>query len=149
MNIEIRRANHQDIDKGLLEVFKEGYFYHHQGRPDIFLNLSDAFLRLELIKSLDNYHVFVLVVNNVISGYIAYVIKSAPKRKIHIEQLVIKEDLRGKGYGKMLMNYLENVGKENNCERVELDCWIFNKNAINMYEHLGYEKQRIIYEKKL
>ena len=44
------------------------------------------------------------------------------------------------------MNELIKIGKENNCERVELDCWTFNENALAMYEHIGFKKQRIMFE---
>ena len=35
------------------------------------------------------------------------------------------------------------------CDRIELNCWMFNENALAMYEHIGYSRQRIIYEMKL
>ena len=36
MDLKIREATIDDIDKGLLKVFIEGYRYHENGRPDIF-----------------------------------------------------------------------------------------------------------------
>ena len=49
----------------------------------------------------------------------------------------------------MLMDKVREIGKENKCDRIELNCWMFNSNAIAMYEHIGFDRQRILYEMKL
>ena len=36
MNIIIREATIDDLNKGLLKVFIEGYRYHQNGRHDVF-----------------------------------------------------------------------------------------------------------------
>ena len=46
-------------------------------------------------------------------------------------------------------NEAQNIAIENNCDRIELSCWLFNKNALEMYEHIGFDRQRIMYEMKL
>lgn len=46
MNIHIREATLEDIDKGLLEVFIEEYRYHQKGRPDIFDDISNETLKM-------------------------------------------------------------------------------------------------------
>ena len=46
MEIKIREANIDDVEKGLLEVFIDGYRYHQNGRPDIFKNLSDKLIKI-------------------------------------------------------------------------------------------------------
>lgn len=66
-----------------------------------------------------------------------------------VDQLVILEQYRGKGCGKKLMEEAKEIAKENDCDRIELNCWLFNDNALNMYEYIGYNKQRIIYKMKL
>ena len=52
MNIVIKEADKEDINNGLLEVYIEGYRYHQNGRPDIFINLSDDTLKEEKTNSL-------------------------------------------------------------------------------------------------
>ena len=47
------------------------------------------------------------------------------------------------------MNKAKEIAEENNCDRIELNCWMFNENALAMYEHIGFKKQRIMYEMKL
>ncbi|MEE0700110.1 MAG: GNAT family N-acetyltransferase [Bacilli bacterium] len=142
----IREANLNDIDNGLLNVFIEGYRFHQNGRPDVFSNLSDDSLKKDLIDNLSKFTILILLDKEEIVGYLAYNIKEKHSKKIHIDQLIVTEKSRGHGYGKLLMNELIKIGKENNCERVELDCWTFNENALAMYEHIGFKKQRIMYE---
>ncbi len=149
MEIEIREANTNDIENGLLEVFIDGYRYHQNGRPDVFENLSDEELKQDLIKNFETLTTIVLIENNKIVGYLAYRIKERHVKKLDVDQLVISKNSRNKGYGKMLMNEVKNIAKEIGCARIELNCWLFNENALAMYEHIGFERQRIIYEMKI
>lgn len=52
------------------------------------------------------------------------------------------------GIDKQLMRKAEEISKELGCKRIELNCWSFNKNAINFYEEFGMRPQRIIMEKE-
>ena len=149
MEIEIREASILDIENGLLEVFIDGYRYHQKGRPDIFENLSDEELKQDLINNFENLTTIVLTENNKIVGYLSYRIKERHVKKLDVDQLVISEKCRNKGYGKMLMNEAKNIAKKIDCARIELNCWLFNENALSMYEHIGFERQRIIYEMKI
>ena len=47
------------------------------------------------------------------------------------------------------MNKIDEIAKEENCERIELECWAFNENALGMYEHLGFGEQRVKLDKKV
>ena len=49
----------------------------------------------------------------------------------------------------MLIDKAKTIATENHCKRIELDCWIFNKNALDVYEHIGFNKQRILFEMPL
>ncbi|MBR6033788.1 MAG: GNAT family N-acetyltransferase [Clostridia bacterium] len=149
MNLSIREANINDIDKGLLEVFIEGYRYHQNGRPDIFANLSDEELKNELIQRFDKLTTIVILDGDNIVGHLSYIIKKRKTGKLDVDELVILERYRGKGLGKKLMDEAKRIAKENGCNRIELNCWLFNENALEMYEHIGYKRQRIIYEMKL
>ena len=149
MNLKIREATLNDIEKGLLKVFIEGYRYHENGRPDIFINISDEDLKNDLIQNFDRLTTIVILDNENIVGYLAYKIKKHHTKKLDVDQIIILEQYRGKGLGKKLMEEAKKIAKENECDRIELNCWLFNENAINMYEHIGYDRQRIIYELKL
>lgn len=146
MSYTIRQAVFEDIDKGLLDVFIEGYRYHQKGRPDIFTNLSDEKLKEELIENFEKLNVLIIVDNDAIVGYLAYKIKGMYSKKIDVDQLIITEKYRRKGLGNRLMDEVKHIATNNNCDRIELNCWLFNENALAMYEHIGFKRQRIIYE---
>ena len=63
MNVKIREATLNDIDKGLLNVFIEGYRYHQNGRPDIFANLTDEELKNDLIQNFERLNTIVILDN--------------------------------------------------------------------------------------
>jgi ribosomal protein S18 acetylase RimI-like enzyme len=145
----IREATLEDIDNGLLNVYIEGYEYHQASRPDVFISRAYEQLREDLIKDFDKLSIIIIIDKTEIVGYLSYKIVDRRNRKLDLNQLVIKEDYRGKGLGKILIEEAKKIAIENNCSRIELNCWLFNKNALAMYEHIGFCKQRMMYEMKL
>ena len=149
MNYSIREPTLNDFDKCLLKVFIEGYRYHQNGRPDIFANISDNDLKNDLIENFDRLNTIVILEDESIVGYLSYKIKEKHTKKLDVDQLVILQQYRGKGLGKKLMDEAKKIAIDNGCDRIELNCWMFNENALAMYEHIGYNRQRIIYEMEL
>ena len=147
--MKIREATINDLNNGLLKVFIEGYRYHQNGRPDVFADLSDEDLKKDLIKQFENLSILVITDNDIIIGYLAYKIKEKHVKKLDVDQLIITEKYRRKGLGKALMNEVKDIALKNDCDRIELNCWIFNEEAITMYEHIGFGRQRIVYEMPL
>ena len=149
-NYIVREATIDDVEKGLLYVFIEGYRFHQNGRPDVFVNLTDDQLKQVLLKNnFDRLKTIVISDNEEIVGYLSYRISDSNSRKLDVDQLVIKESYRRTGLGKKLIDEAKNIGVKNECNRIELNCWLFNQNAIDMYEHIGFNRQRIMYELKL
>ena len=145
----IRKAKLEDLNKGLLEVFIEGYRYHQNGRPDIFTIQSDEDLEKDLMRIFESDSMIVLCNEDRIIGYLSFRIKEKKVKLMDIDQLVIKEGIRGKGFGKMLIEEAKKIAKENDCVRIVFNCWAFNENALKVYDHLGFQRQRIIYEMSL
>ena len=149
MNIIIKEASKDDINNGLLEVYIEGYRYHQNGRPDIFINVSNDTLKEDLIKGFEEFKYLIAIENEKVVGYLAYKIKEKHSKKLHVDQIIVSEVNRRKGIGKKLMDYAEQIANKEDCDRLELDCWTFNQNALNMYENIRFDRQRIMYEKKI
>ena len=145
----IREVKDTDISKGLLNVFIEGFRYHYNGRPDIFSNKSDEELKEDLINSIMNDNIMVLDDEDRIVGYIQYEIREKHAKTMWVDQLVIDKQCQKKGYGKLLLDKVIELAKQENCERIELECWAFNDNAVGMYNHIGFSEQRVKLEKKL
>lgn len=61
------------------------------------------------------------------------------KAGIHLEDLYVKPEYRGKGYGKGLIKKLASIAVERNCGRLEWSCLDWNKPSIDFYLSLGAE----------
>ena len=149
MDIVIREANEMDINNGLLEVYIEGYRFHQNGRPNIFIDLSDDELESDLINNMKNQNTLVLLRDDRVVAYLSYVIKKRHTKKLDMDQIVVLEKYRKCGYGKMLIDRVLEIGRELKCDRIEFNCWMFNTNALEAYDHMGFKHQRIQYEMKL
>lgn len=56
---------------------------------------------------------------------------------IYLEDLYIKPEMRGNGYGKLLLAFLAKLAKERNCGRFEWWCIDWNEPSINFYKSIG------------
>ncbi len=59
------------------------------------------------------------------------------KPGLYIEDVYVKESMRGKGIGKKIFRFLANVALEKGCARMEWACLDWNENAQNFYYSLG------------
>jgi len=56
---------------------------------------------------------------------------------LYIEDIYIKPDFRGKGFGKALFKAVAKLAYERGCPRMEWMCLDWNKPSIEFYERLG------------
>lgn len=59
------------------------------------------------------------------------------KAGIYLEDLFVKPEYRGKGYGKALIKKLASIAAERNCGRLEWSCLDWNQPSIDFYLSLG------------
>ncbi len=59
---------------------------------------------------------------------------------IHLEDLFVKPEYRGKGYGKALLQKLASIAVERGCGRLEWSCLDWNTSSINFYLSLGAQQ---------
>jgi GNAT superfamily N-acetyltransferase len=57
----------------------------------------------------------------------------------YIEQVVVDEEHRGKGYGAMLLSFAENRAKEEGCDQIELDVDTGEGSVEEFYVRSGYK----------
>lgn len=145
-NINIRKANLEDVKSNLLDIYIDGYKYHYESRPDIFPNKNEEDLKNALINTIKKSNLLILENSNKILGYVVYQIKEEHNKIMWVNQLVIDKNNRQSGNGKKLMDKIKEIAKEELCQRIELNCWSFNKNALDMYNHIGFKNQRVIFE---
>ena len=59
------------------------------------------------------------------------------KKGIYLEDLYVKEEYRGRGYGKYMLQFLAKLAVENNYGRLEWSVLDWNQPAIDFYENAG------------
>lgn len=143
--MKIRKACLEDIENNLLNLYQELEEYHYNNRPDIFKKSNIKELKQELVDKIND--IIVIEAEGGIQAFAIYTTKDRMSQKVlFIEQVIVDKKSRNKGYFKELINYIKKIAKERECSRIELCCWEFNIKAKEIYEHLGFNKQRTIYE---
>ncbi|WMI80764.1 GNAT family N-acetyltransferase [Anaerotignum sp. MB30-C6] len=61
---------------------------------------------------------------------------------IYLEDLYIKQEYRGRGYGKMLLKELAKIAVERKCGRLEWWCLDWNQPSIDFYLSIGAEPMK-------
>lgn len=85
------------------------------------------------------FHCFVAEVNNNIVGIalVYYRFSTWKGRSIHLEDLIVKESMRGTGLGSALYAEVMKYAKAKGVRRVEWVVLDWNQNAIDFYEKSG------------
>ena len=60
----------------------------------------------------------------------------------YIKNIYVAPRLRGRGYGKMLLEAAEKWFKQKGCTKAALDASVCNAHAVGIYEAAGYEPER-------
>ncbi|MFJ8453539.1 GNAT family N-acetyltransferase [Bacillus paramycoides] len=71
------------------------------------------------------------------------------KKHVFVYDLVTAEAHRSKGYGNVLLSYIEDWGMENGCESIALTSAFPRLDAHRFYEREGYDKVSFSFHKKL
>ncbi|MGE5613012.1 MAG: N-acetyltransferase family protein [Bacillota bacterium] len=56
---------------------------------------------------------------------------------IYVEDLYVKPEMRGKGFGQAMLSFLAKLAQEKNCGRLEWWCLDWNEPSIKFYRNLG------------
>lgn len=134
MNYTIREAEKKDMPQ-VLELIKELAAYENAS-DQVEIEVSD--LEKEGFEH-DNFKCFVAEVDGKLQGMaLVYFRFSTWKgRTVHLEDLIVRKEMRGTGLGGALYKRVVQYGHDNGVKRVE---WVVsegNKNAIEFYENTG------------
>lgn len=134
MEFTIREAERKDMPE-VLELIKELAAYENAADQ---VEIDVAHLEKEGFDE-GNFKCFVADVDHKIEGLaLVYFRFSTWKgRTVHLEDLIVRESMRGTGMGGALYKRVVQYGHDNNVKRVE---WVVsegNKNAIEFYENTG------------
>lgn len=56
---------------------------------------------------------------------------------LYLEDIYVKPEMRGKGFGQAILSFLANLAVERNCGRFEWCCLNWNEKSIKFYESMG------------
>jgi GNAT superfamily N-acetyltransferase len=133
--MNIRRGKPQDMQAvlGLIQELAE-----FEKEPDAVLVTVDDLIR-DGFGPVPLFHVFIAEVEDEIVGIALYYYRySTWKGKtIHLEDLVVKDKMRGTGLGYALYSEIIKQGKKDQVRRVEWNVLDWNTPAIDFYEKSG------------
>lgn len=143
----IRSATLEDA-RLLAELSTHVQQLHVDFRPTTFrpANITDELIKFytDLLPQPDSYF-FVAENDRVAVGYVYVKRMERPDtpftyaaRFLHVDQISVNPDARGKGYGKALMAAVYKLAEQLDIHRITLDVWMFNANAVEFYDNLGF-----------
>jgi len=134
VDITIRELEVNDLFNGFLESLDSL-------KQASNLDKEKAVQIFKKIKSNPNHYVYVAILDGRVVGSTTMIIE--PKfihnggNVAHIEDVVVSKEHQGKGIGKILMNSLLELAKDNNCYKIILDC---SDELKPFYEKIGFKK---------
>jgi len=141
-----------ELEEYIIKVDEDGLDQLHSEYKD-----KMALLDLKTIKD-NNGKCYLAIQNNMVIGLIMgyvrtydefdYLDYKCPKSGV-ISEFIVSEKVRSKGIGKQLINKMEEYFKSINCEYILLECFAYNKSAINFYKNQGYHTRMLVNIKKL
>jgi GNAT superfamily N-acetyltransferase len=131
----IRKGTPEDM-QGVLTLIKELAVFEKE--PDAVVITVEDLIR-DGFGSQPLFHVFVAEVDQIIVGIALYYYRySTWKGKtIHLEDLVVKQSMRGTGIGYALYSEIIKQGKIDKVRRIEWAVLDWNTSAIEFYENSG------------
>lgn len=147
--ITVRQADISDAAR-VNALYRSLAELHRASRPDIFSSLAADTMPVAAALIGDNGLVFVAededgIVQGMIMGKVRGY-RGQPAQILWIDDLIVEEAARGKGFGSALLKAARDYGRRQGCVRIELNVWAFNESAIRFYEKNGLHIQRYILE---
>jgi len=133
--MNIRKGNPKDMN-AVLDLIQE--LANFENEPDAVLITAEDLIR-DGFGSTPLFEVFVAEVDNQIVGIALYYYRySTWKGKtIHLEDLVVKDNMRGTGLGYALYSEIIKQAKKDKVRRIDWNVLDWNTTAIEFYEKSG------------
>ena len=135
MEAIIRKGKKEDMP-AVFELIKELAAFEKE--PDAVITTVET-LEKEGFGDNPLFHVFVAEVDGKIGGMalVYYRFSTWKGRTLHLEDLIVREEMRGTGLGNALYRKVIEFAKEQNLKRVEWVVLDWNTHAIDFYERSG------------
>ena len=152
--MDIRQANKNDITQ-MVPLLDEVSKLHIEKRPDVFKIKSHEEIKSNLEEMIQDESNIILIAEDkqVAVGVIICKVREINDhtnlkniKVLWINEICVKQEYRRNGIGRSLIEKAKEIAKENNCLRLELNCWELNEEAMKFYENQGLTTQRRVME---
>lgn len=103
-----------------------------------------------------NHHFMVMEVEATPVGYIWFEEKVSEAtafrqavRTVYVHHISIDSMYQRKGYGRRMMEWIEQWARDHQFKSIELDYWLINSEAASFYDEIGFVPKRQIVMKAL
>lgn len=146
----------EDIERLLVEICN----VHSEGRPDLFKRNGKKYDRNQISEIINDENRPVIVAfdeeNGKVSGYAMCIIQTIcnnnalnDMKTLYLDDLCVDSNIRGKGTGKQIYDYLLEYAKKIGCYNLTLNVWECNEGAKRFYHKCGLKPQKTTLEKIL
>lgn len=135
MKINIRKGLTQDMP-AVLDLIKELAVFEKEPNE---VEVTVADLQRDGFCENPLFHTFIAEINQEIVGIALYYYRYSTwkGRTLHLEDLIVKEKMRGSGCGFALYSEIIKQGKKDKVRRIEWNVLDWNQPAIDFYEKSG------------
>ncbi len=146
----VRFANTSDLNR-VNELRKAVNDLHVAGRPDIFKPGFDAELRDHIctIQNDPDQKIIVCERDSIICGFavLHHIVRPQTpfmfvRDYLDIDEFCVDETYRRTGVGTELIDFVRTYAMESGFDRIELNMWEFNRDALLFYESVGFQTYR-------
>jgi len=134
--MEIRFAQKRDLTQ-IIDLCKEHAEYE---QVDYELKNKSKLLSKFLFKQNPSLKCLVVVQENLVFGYATFMKQFSTwdvDYYIYLDCLFLKETIRGKGLGRLIMERIKQYAKTENCDIMQWQTPGFNKRAVDFYQKIG------------
>ena len=152
--MDIRQANKNDITQ-MVPLLDEVSKLHIEKRPDVFKTRAYEEIKSNLEEMIQDESNIILLAEDkqIVVGVIICKVREINDhtnlkntKVLWINEICVKQEYRRNGIGRSLIEKAKEIAKENNCLRLELNCWELNEEAMKFYENQGLTTQRRVME---
>ncbi len=141
-NLIIRKADDGDLP-AIMRLLSQVEELHARIRPDVFVSGVEKYTNEELKEIIKNKQtpVYVACEGCAVLGHLFCVMR-LPKpmhvgKTLYIDDLCVDENARGKGVGRALFEFANELAKKSDCDALVLNVWEGNDGAKAFYKKMG------------
>ena len=146
----IRLALESDLPR-INELRRQVSNLHYAARPDMFNpdfphEVSDF---LQTIFEANDRHIIVAEMDDQIVAFACLAAIESPetpyrpaRRFLEVDEVGVDESTRRQGVGRKLFEKIRCIAMEKGFNRIELNMWEFNEDALKFYEAIGFNTYR-------